>query len=190
VHNWNNIKDRYINRRAHLTFVFKQERIPGLILEFGVYKGGTINHIATLTDEPIWGFDSFEGLPEDWGFNDKIKRPKGEFAVDKLPEVASNIELVVGWFKDTLPKWKKDHKENIAFLHIDSDIYSSAVTILTELNNQIVPGTIIIFDELFNYQFWQAHEWKALNEWCEEYDREYEVLGRTRKYAASLRVIK
>ena len=63
-------------------------RIPdatqGLVCEFGVGSGRTITHIATLLpDAQIFGFDSFEGLPEDWrpGF------PKGTYATRKIPRV-------------------------------------------------------------------------------------------------------
>ena len=39
----------------------------GLFLEFGVYKGTSINFISSLIpDKKIYGFDSFGGLPEEW----------------------------------------------------------------------------------------------------------------------------
>ena len=50
--------------------------VPGPILEFGVATGRTINHLASLTAEQIYGFDSFEGLPEDW----RTGYSKGRFA--------------------------------------------------------------------------------------------------------------
>jgi len=132
----------------------------GYILEFGVFRGTSINFMASLTNETIYGFDSFEGLPEDW----IPKRSKGYFAMDKLPAVASNVKLIVGWFKDTIPEWKVNHTGNIGFIHVDCDLYSSTKTIFDELNSQIIPGTIIAFDELLNYREWLEHEWKALNE--------------------------
>src|ERR1041384_844953 len=60
-----------------------QRADPGadrLVCEFGVFKGATINHIASLTTKTVFGFDSFEGLPEDWRATG-IK--KGHFAVSK-----------------------------------------------------------------------------------------------------------
>ena len=65
----------------------------GLILEFGVFSGVTVNRISTVTNKTVYGFDSFEGLPEDWGRG----MNKGFFKCD-LPEVNNNVELVVGWF--------------------------------------------------------------------------------------------
>lgn len=55
--------------------------VEGLILEFGVWRGGTINHIAGKTKRTVYGFDSFEGLPEDWFTG----VPKGHFRLDRSP---------------------------------------------------------------------------------------------------------
>jgi hypothetical protein len=179
------------SRTVHLTHAFSQITTEGIILEFGVYKGQTINHIATLTDELIHGFDSFKSLPEPWvrGGNFRVEF-KQRFKVDKIPEVASNVRLYEGWFKDTIPPWKKDWKDNIKFLHIDSDIYSSCKTILTELNTQIIPGTIIVFDEMFGYPNYKDHEWKACDEWLEEFNREIKPISKTHKWAAAVKVTK
>ena len=70
----------------------------GLVLEFGVFHGGTINKIAAELKQTIHGFDSFEGLPDFWrnGFE------KGSFAVDSMPRVRENVVLVKGWFDQTL----------------------------------------------------------------------------------------
>jgi hypothetical protein len=47
-------------------------------------------------------------------------------------------------FSDTLPIFMKKNYDNVAFINIDSDLYSSAKTILTVLNEQIVEGVINI----------------------------------------------
>ena len=81
----------------------------------------------------------------------------------------------------------------ISFMHIDSDIYSSAVTILTELNHQIVPGTILVFDDMYGterYQNWQNGEYKAFEEWKAEYKRKVHEIDRTEDGEASFRVLK
>src|SRR3982750_4302069 len=54
-----------------------------LICEFGVFRGGTINHIASRTSKTVFGFDSFEGLPESWDQG----LAKGHFSVKQLPRV-------------------------------------------------------------------------------------------------------
>ena len=66
-------------------------------LEFCVFKGGTANLISDYVNV-IYGFDSFEGLPENW---DGVK-DKGFFKVDNLPKVNKNVKLIKGWFNDTL----------------------------------------------------------------------------------------
>jgi len=74
--------------------------LEGVVIEFGVYKGDTINYIARkLPSFDVFGFDSFEGLPEFWrdGFD------KGTFSLNSLPEVEKNVKLYKGWFDDTLP---------------------------------------------------------------------------------------
>jgi len=132
----------------------------GLYMEFGVYSGTTINHIATGVQGTVHGFDSFAGLPEQWG-----SVPAGKFAREgDLPEVRDNVRLHVGWFEDTLPQFLDSCTENAAFIHIDSDLYSSAKTVLDTLRPRIVPGTVIVFDEFFNYPGWQEHEYKAFSE--------------------------
>lgn len=132
-----------------------------LILEFGVWKGQTINWLASLAANlPVYGFDSFEGLPEDGG-----EWHKGDFKLSQPPKVRPNVTLVKGWFNETIPPFLERHSGNVRFLHIDSDIYSSARTILTLLDRRIVAGTIIVFDDYFNFPNWEGAEHKAFCEW-------------------------
>jgi hypothetical protein len=84
----------------------------------------------------------------------------------------------VGWFDETLPPFKKEIKDQaIQLLHIDSDLYSSAVTILTTLKKNIVPGTVIVFDEYFNYPGWQLDEFRAWQEFVAKNAIKYEYIG-------------
>lgn len=76
-----------------------------LWLEFGVASGKTINYISQFTKDKVYGFDSFEGLPEKWrdGFD------KGAFSRNgNLPQVNNNVELIKGWFNETLPDFIKN----------------------------------------------------------------------------------
>ncbi|MDH3704942.1 MAG: TylF/MycF family methyltransferase [Acidimicrobiia bacterium] len=148
--------------------------LDGLILEFGVRTGTSINHIAHLhPDRAIHGFDSFEGLPEDWSGSTS---PKGTFAGEGRPTVAPNVELVIGWFDDTLGPFLDNHPGDAALVHIDSDLYSSAKTVLDELAPRIVPGSVIVFNEYFNYPNWRAHEFKAWQEFCADRGLGYRYL--------------
>jgi ABC-2 type transport system ATP-binding protein len=142
----------------------------GMALEFGVWSGRTLRVITAGRDgKNVFGFDSFDGLPEDWrdGF------PAGTFAVDELPDVPG-AELVVGLFEDTLEGFLADHPEPVAFVHIDADLYSSAVTVLRHVGPRLRPGSVVVFDEYFNYPGWQDHEYRAWQEWVAESGARFE----------------
>lgn len=134
----------------------------GLFLEFGVASGRTVNHMALNTPQAhFYGFDSFDGLPEAWrsGFD------KGIFAQPQLPVVAPNVTLIKGWFDDTLPTFLHERPQMpLSLVHIDCDLYSSTKTIFANLKDRIVPGTVIVFDEYWNYPGWRDHEFKAFEE--------------------------
>jgi predicted O-methyltransferase YrrM len=134
----------------------------GLFLEFGVASGRTISHMALNTPRTrFYGFDSFEGLPETWrsGFE------KGVFAQARLPIVPPNVTLIKGWFDDTLPTFLRDRPQMpLSLLHVDCDLYSSTKTIFANLKDRIVPGTLIVFDEYWNYPGWRDHEFRAFEE--------------------------
>ena len=95
-----------------LAYASRQVGVNGLYMEFGVRTGQTINHIAKLNpDDTIFGFDSFEGLPEDWtGWTQE----KGTFRQDGAPEVDRNVKLVKGWFNETLDPFLVEHPEDVA----------------------------------------------------------------------------
>ena len=156
----------------------------GLILEFGVDAGKTINEIAKLfPNRTVYGFDTFTGLPEDW-----ITVPKGHFNHDgKLPEVESNVKLVKGLIEETLPSFKTSHTDNIALLHIDTDLYSSAKTILTELQDQI-QDTFIVFDEYWNFPNWKQEEYKAFTEFITETGKTFDYVSHNGNYAVLVKV--
>lgn len=151
----------------------------GLYLEFGVFKGASINYIAKNIPKKttIHGFDSFEGLPEFWrpGYGKGIFDLGGD-----LPKVVSNVLLYKGWFNETLPIFISQHKQSVAFIHIDCDLYSSTKTIFDELKNCIFPGCIIVFDEYFNHPGWQENEFKAFHEFIQDTGRKYEYIGYVR----------
>jgi predicted O-methyltransferase YrrM len=158
----------------HVLTMLKQP--AGLVCEFGVFRGRSINFIASrLQQHTIHGFDSFEGLPEDW--IDGLSR--GAFKVDALPCVASNVNLIKGWFDKTLSPFLESHPGDALFLHIDSDLYSSAKTIFDTFAPRIKAGTIIAFDEYFNYPGWQHGEYKAFQESVAKYGWQYKYLGYT-----------
>jgi hypothetical protein len=176
----------YENKLALLSAAIDAARLPGLYLEFGVFRGTTINHIAEKSGRPVYGFDSFEGLPESW----RDGYAKGMFKLDALPEVHPRVVLVKGWFDQTLPAFLADHPEPCAFVHVDCDLYSSTRTVLTLLAKRIVPGSVLVFDEFFNYPGWRHGEYKAFTEFVRDRGAAFEYLGFARCHSqVAVRII-
>lgn len=147
--------------------------VEGLVLEFGVRHGNTIRQIAGLVKQEVHGFDSFEGLPEEWHHE-----PKGSYTTKgKIPAVPSDVKLHVGWFEDTLPIFLENHDGPVRLVNIDCDIYSSTKTVLDALAPRIVSGTVIIFDEYIGNEHWRQDEYKAFQEAVSQYGWQYEYLS-------------
>jgi hypothetical protein len=163
-----------------LSFAAREAPARGLMLEFGVENGASLRHVAAVVDRPLHGFDSFEGLPEDWAGT--FER-KGKFSRrGALPQVPPSVSLHKGWFSETLPAFLARHPgEPVAFLHVDCDIYSSTATIFEQLGARLQPGTMIVFDEYFNYPNWQQHEWKAFQEFVRASGWSYRYVGFAQK---------
>jgi len=141
----------------------EHENLPGCVVECGVYQGRSLAAIAAKlkalgSKRSIFGFDSFDGLPEpsaedyvaDPRLNQKARR--GYFGDTLLELVQSQVKtigykgeitLVPGWFNDTLPCFD----EQIALLFLDCDFYDSYVVALNSLWDKVVLGGIVILDE-------------------------------------------
>jgi predicted O-methyltransferase YrrM len=144
----------------------------GLILEFGVRHGSSSRQLASFTSKSIYGFDSFEGLPEDWHQESKeVYSTRG-----KIPKVPAHVTLIPGWFEETLPLFLEKREEDVALINIDCDIYSSTKTVLDLLSDRIKKGTIIIFDEYIGNLHWEEDEHKAFMESIDQYQWKYEYL--------------
>jgi hypothetical protein len=163
----------------------KRERIMALdghILDLGVYKGSSTRSLARIFPERIiHGFDSFEGLPDDWSHV-----LKGTFGDVKgiLPDMPSNVKLYKGWFDDTLPPWYEMHKDRpVSLLRVDCDIYSSTRTIFRVLGPLVRSGTCIVFDELIGYRGFKDHEYKAFSEFQAETGLQFEYISFGLTYA-------
>jgi predicted O-methyltransferase YrrM len=165
----------YFDKTDTLAAALKVAPREGLYLEFGVHTGSTLRTIAELAPAgSVFGFDSFEGLPEDW----RTQFTAGAFAVEELPDVPG-AELVVGWFDEVLPGFLAEHPEEVAFLHLDADLYSSTKTVLDALEPRLRPGTVLVFDEYFNFPHWEDHEHRAWTEFVERTGIRFEYLGFT-----------
>jgi hypothetical protein len=168
----------YEDYREHLQAMAKRAGTigEGAFLEFGVATGTTIKVIAAACGKPVVGFDSFQGLPEDWRYG--VKR--GAFA-GKVPEVPEGVTLKIGLIENTLPAFLETIPDKrIAFIHIDTDLYTPAKLILS-LCKPYMHKTVIVFDEFFNYPGWCDHEHMAFNEFQNEtramFDVKYVGLG-------------
>jgi len=158
-----------------------QAPATGHYLEFGVFSGGTIRYIAKRlpVGARIHGFDSFEGLPEAWGGFNLGQRAFSQEG--RLPRVPDNVALHKGWFSETIPAWCAAVAGPVAFLHVDCDLYSSTVDIFNGLGARLQPGTVVLFDEYFNYPGWERHEFKAWQEHVAARGIEYDYLAYARQ---------
>jgi predicted O-methyltransferase YrrM len=160
---------------TNLSYAFQQSP-GGLNLEFGVFKGTTINYLASAwPNKQFFGFDSFVGLPEHWkgarysavNFDRKGRKPV----------VAPNVTLVEGWFDQTLPAFLAREQGPIGFVHVDCDIYASSKTVLDLVAAKLAPGAIIVFDEFFNYKGYELHEFKAFFEFVQQHEVAYSFIA-------------
>lgn len=171
------------SQRELIDYALQATNIDGHYLEFGVYTGGTIRHIARrIGTRTVHGFDSFEGLPESWsGFNlaSKAFDRKG-----RLPRVPDNVRLHPGAFATSLPQWLNENAGGVAFMHVDCDLYSSAKTVFGHIAPRLKAGTIILFDEYFNFPNWEQHEFKAFQEFVAGQAVRYSYLAFARQQVA------
>lgn len=168
----------YGNRLKLVRYVMEQVqgKPDEIAVEFGVCGGESLSVISRMFPGKVYGFDSFEGLPHDEG-----GWSKGQFARDGMKldyAVGPNTELVKGWFSDTLPKFvEQTDLAKISFVHVDSDLYSSAKEIFDIMLKKMPQEIIILFDEYWNFEGWKDFEHKAFQEFIAQTGRTYEYLA-------------
>ena len=181
----NNRTQNIFNNRLELYAFINKSVIGGAIdyIEFGVYKGKSLFKWAELNKKKtsrFYGFDTFEGLPEPW---DQIRHtdPKGHFdAAGSIPKSNDpRIQFVKGLFQDTLPGFLRKFKPiNRLVVHNDSDLYSSTLYSLTQIDSLLCAGSVVIFDEFFC----SSHEFQAFYDYTTSYRRAYSLLAATGDY--------
>lgn len=136
------------------------EGVKGDLLEFGVYAGTSFSNLLKIFRDTgvirkFYGFDSFEGLPAPDSEKDQATFRQGQYRSSRTQAEATiaaaadgteNIELVEGWFSDTLPQYANIVKE-VAFCRIDCDLYSSTVDCLNFLKGRLVDRAVLYFDD-------------------------------------------
>ncbi|MDQ4018254.1 MAG: TylF/MycF family methyltransferase [Actinomycetota bacterium] len=136
-----------------------------LYLEFGVHRGRSMRYWSERLRHPdarLEGFDSFEGLPEDF---DERRYPKGRFSTGGVPPALDDprVRFHQGWFEDTLPAYELP-EHDVLFVNLDADLYSSTIYVLRQLRGAIGPGVYLYFDDLSRPE----HEPKAFDEFTAE----------------------
>lgn len=168
-----------IDKKEYFIEIFNNLSIDGDIVEMGVYNGESLRIIEEVfPNDNIFGFDSFEGIPEEWITSSDHIVPKNFFNLGGSFPEALRSTLVKGWFSEILPGYKENINQ-LKFLHIDWDLYSSTKTTLEEFNDHIKKGTLIAFDEFIQfpeapskwYTNWEDGEYKACIEWMQKHDR-------------------
>jgi hypothetical protein len=143
-------------------------------LEFGVSKGMSFRWWAeNIKNENsrFFGFDTFTGLPEDWGSFKKGDMDNN----NEIPQMNDpRCSFYQGLFQQTLPVFLRNYSPRYGkIIHMDADLYTSTLFVLTSISPILKKGDIIIFDE-FNVPM---HEFKAFSEWVSSYYIKYEVIG-------------
>ena len=129
--------------------------------EFGVWMGDSFKYLVPHFSEGF-GFDTFQGLPEDWGVV-----PKGAYSsMGRVPEI-QNSRFVVGEFEDTLPGFFSKPRKKAGLINFDADLYSSTIAALSNAKHVIDDQTVIIFDEFIVNNDWENDEYKAFLEFCD-----------------------
>ena len=153
--------------------------VPIDYLEFGVSKGRSFKWWIKNSIHPesfFYGFDTFTGLPEDWGHFKKGDMSNG----NEPPQIDDpRHQFFQGIFQSTLHPFLKNYRsEKLKVIHMDADIYSATLFVLSSISPFLNKGDIILFDE-FNVPL---HEFKAFSDWVNSYYIEYKAIGETNNY--------
>ena len=171
----------YQNRFRMYEFLLREALMasPFDYLEFGVASGTSLRwwtEHELRSESRFYGFDVFTGLPEDFGI---LK--KGSFAVEGgAPRIDDErCRLVAGLFQQTLDPFLADVRlDRRIVVHLDADLYSSTLYVLTRLAPRLKPGDLLVFDEFGA----PLHEFRAFEDFCSAYGIEYEVLAAVNNY--------
>jgi hypothetical protein len=171
--------------RKPLGMFFPHIKLGGMFMEFGVFRGRSISWIARkVPNEVVYGFDSFEGLPEQWA-----DTPRGAFRLPSPPtNLPDNVKLVKGLFQNTLPPFLKMHPSRVSFVHIDCDLYSSTKFVLDTLRFRL-HNAVVVFDEINGLPACEEHEGRAFREFLRETGYSYKLIGHHHQHGAGYQFI-
>jgi hypothetical protein len=176
-----NRKVKYDDRFKLHEFIVNEEIGNQTIdyLEFGVASGIAFKWWAGKNTNPesrFYGFDVFTGLPEDFG----VMRKHHYNTEGQIPEIDDQrVSFIKGLFQDSLPGFlEKYNSEKRKVIHMDADLYSSTLFVLTMLLPHLNKDDIIIFDE-FGVP---THEFRAFTDIESSYKLKFEVIGAVNNY--------
>jgi O-methyltransferase len=171
----------YSKRYLLYSYILEKEitGIPVDYFEFGVSKGISFRWWAEnikYSESRFFGFDTFSGLPEDWGSFKKGDMDNN----NEIPQMNDpRCSFYQGLFQQTLPSFLKNYSSGKRkIIHMDADLYTSTLYVLTSISPILNKGDIIIFDE-FNVPM---HEFKAFSEWIKAYYIQYKVIAAVNNY--------
>jgi hypothetical protein len=170
-----NIKFNSQLRPVIYQFLLDYEKLDSAIdyLEFGVDSGRSFKWWINVNKNPesrFIGFDTFTGLPENW---DVFKA--GDMTQEGQIPIVNDLraEFHKGLFQQTLPKFLKTfNSQNRLVIHLDADLYSSTIFVMTSLAPFLKKDDILIFDE-FGVP---VHEFKAFDDFVKSYYLDYDVI--------------
>ena len=175
-------KRDYTKRFQLYQYVIDQQNLQNEkfdYLEFGVCGGGSFQWwIANVknTDDRFYGFDTFEGLPENWG-----TFAKGDMAAGIPVTDDTRVKFLKGLFQETLfPFIAEGHLRSDVkkIIHLDADLFSSTLFALTSLAPHLKKGDILLFDE-FNVP---NHEFYAFNIFCKSFYVKTKLIAAVNNY--------
>ncbi len=143
-------------------------------LEFGVANRDSFRWFVQQNNNPLskfYGFDTFTGLPEDFGVY-----KKGKFNTDnKVPETNdSRVKFYQGLFQQTVPGFLSElNNKGRNVIMLDADLYSATLYTLTSLAPFLKKDDIIFFDEFAV----PTHEFKAYYDFMQSYYLDFELIG-------------
>ncbi len=155
-------------------------------LEFGVATGTTLKWWLKNNHNPnslFYGFDTFEGLPENWGI---YKAGDMNFNIPDITD--SRSQLIKGLFQETLNNFLRSHdiQKSVTVVHLDADLFSATLFVLGTIDSYLKPGDLIFFDE-FNVP---NHEFLAFKCYSSSFYRKLEFVGAVNNcYQVAFRVI-
>ncbi|SRR5258706_15796421 len=172
----------YSRREKLYHELIRQEQVDTVAVdyfEFGVAGGDSFKWWLAHSGNPdsrFFGFDTFEGLPENFG---PFAKGTMAAALESLNITDPRASFYKGLFQDTLIPFLEQYTNGRKkLIHMDADIFSATIFTLSQLYKYLNDGDIIMFDEFAV----PKHEFMAFKIFTESFYIKYEVVGAANNY--------